>query len=202
MGMNETTRARLFEPFFTTKEAGKGTGLGLSTVYGIIKQSEGYVWVLSEPNQGATFEIFLPRTSEIAQESTRAELHASSQGTETILLVEDDDALRSVAYRMLKQRGYQVLEAASGPEALRLASQTQDPIHLLLTDLVMPQMNGQELAQTLSALHAETKMLYMSGYVGEMVDRHGVLEPGVAFLQKPFTLEILSQKVREVLDSS
>ena len=156
MGMDETTRARVFEPFFTTKKAGKGTGLGLSTVYGIVKQSEGYVWALSEPGQGATFEIYLPRTSETVQGSTRAELRSSSQGTETILLVEDDEALRSVTRRMLKQRGYQVLEASNGPEALHLASQSQNLIHLLLVDIVMPQINGQELARTLSALRSET----------------------------------------------
>ncbi|PIR50168.1 hybrid sensor histidine kinase/response regulator [Candidatus Peregrinibacteria bacterium CG10_big_fil_rev_8_21_14_0_10_54_7] len=202
MGMDETTRARVFEPFFTTKKAGKGTGLGLSTVYGIVKQSQGYVWVLSEPGQGATFEIYLPRTSEIAPGPASAEPHSSSQGTETILLVEDDDALRSVARRMLTQRGYQVLEASSGQEALRLASQPHDSIHLLLTDLVMPQMNGRELAQTLSAMRPETKVVYMSGYAQGVTDHHGVLAPGTAFLQKPFTLESLSQKVREVLDSS
>jgi len=201
-GMDEATQSRIFEPFFTTKEQGKGTGLGLSTVYGIVKQSGGYIWAYSEPGQGTTFKIYLPRVAAPA-DSVLPVTHWSAlpQGTETLLLVEDEPEVRWLVRDMLQQLGYTILEARHGIEAQVLSIQHPGPIHLLITDVVMPQMSGREIAEQLRSEHPETKVLYMSGYTDDAVVRHGVLAAEVAFLQKPFTPEALAVKVREVLDS-
>jgi len=203
MGMDEHTKSRLFEPFFTTKEPGKGTGLGLSTVYGIVKQSDGHVSVYSEPGKGATFKIYLPRVEQaVEQTEARPALADLPRGSETILLVEDEGALRELARESLQMLGYAVLPARHGKEALQLGRRHTGPIHLLVTDVVMPEMNGRELAGRLAGLRSDVKALYMSGYAGEAVVRHGVLDNGNAFLQKPFTVDVLARKVREVLDAN
>jgi PAS domain S-box-containing protein len=199
-GMDAETQSRIFEPFFTTKEKGKGTGLGLSTVYGIVKQSGGYVWVYSELGRGTTFKIYLP-LAEGAETALQPEavLPADSPGLETVLLVEDEEHVRHVAREFLEIRGYSVLEAKNGEDALQLAHSHPGPIHLLLTDVVMPGMNGRELWQRLS-WRPEMKVLYMSGYPENAIVQHGTLEEGVMYLQKPFTLSALTHKVREVLN--
>jgi signal transduction histidine kinase/ActR/RegA family two-component response regulator len=203
MGMDEHTKSRLFEPFFTTKEPGKGTGLGLSTVYGIVKQSDGHVSVYSEPGKGATFKIYLPRVEQaVEQTEARPALADLPRGSETILLVEDEGALRELARESLQMLGYAVLPARHGKEALQFGRRHTGPIHLLVTDVVMPEMNGRELAGRLAGLRSDVKALYMSGYAGEAVVRHGVLDNGNAFLQKPFTVDVLARKVREVLDAN
>jgi two-component system, cell cycle sensor histidine kinase and response regulator CckA len=201
-GLDPESQARLFEPFFTTKEKGKGTGLGLSTVYGIVKQSGGDVWAYSEPGKGTTFKIYLPRelldiaatTLKPSPEPTRA------TGTETILVVEDEEALRKVARRSLEAAGYTVLSAGDGEEALRIVAGHVGPLHLLLTDVVMPHMGGRLLAEELVRTRPDLRVLYMSGYTDDAVVRHGVLDSGTNFLAKPFTSTDLARKVREVLD--
>jgi nitrogen-specific signal transduction histidine kinase/CheY-like chemotaxis protein len=200
-GMDAATQSRIFEPFFTTKEQGKGTGLGLSTVYGIVKQSGGYIWVDSEPGQGTTFKIYLPRVVAPA-DSVPPDMHWSSlpQGMETVLLVEDEPEVRWLVRDMLRHLGYTVLEARHGIEAQVQSIQHPGPIHLLITDVVMPQMSGREIAERVTSEHPETKVLYMSGYTDDAVVRHGVQAAHMAFLQKPFTPEALALKVREVLD--
>jgi len=200
-GMDAETQAHIFEPFFTTKERGKGTGLGLSTVYGVVKQSGGYVWVDSEPGKGASFKIYLPRFEEAvnAPEASAASPEAT-RGTETVLLVEDSEPLRKLAHRFLENNGYRVVAAANGEEALQTAVQEREPIQLLLTDVVMPGMNGRVLASHLVLRQPGMKVLYMSGYTDSFISGHGVLEPGTYLLHKPFTEETLMRKVREVLD--
>jgi two-component system cell cycle sensor histidine kinase/response regulator CckA len=199
-GMDKETQARIFEPFFTTKEKGKGTGLGLSTVYGIIKQSGGYVLAQSEPGQGTTFRIYLPRVEAAAESRDPVRISKSQTGgTETVLLVEDEESVRQLVRETLEAKGYKVLEADSGEAALRLASHHAGPIHMLVTDVVMPGMSGRELSTQLCASHPQTKVLYLSGYTEDAIVHEGVLEPGTAFLQKPFTLQMLSRKVRDVL---
>jgi len=201
-GMDAETQAHIFEPFFTTKEKGKGTGLGLATVYGIVKQSGGSIWVDSEPGLGTTFTIYLPRVEE-AGESLKPSAAPSkiSRGSETVLLVEDEEGVRRLAYEVLQLKGYTMLEARDGSEALRIGQAHPGPIHLLVTDAVMPGMSGRQLAEHLAPVHPEAKVLYMSGYMDNTIVHHGVLDQGMAFLQKPFTADILARKVREVLDA-
>jgi PAS domain S-box-containing protein len=201
VGMSPETLAHIFEPFFTTKEVGKGTGLGLATVYGVVKQSGGYIWVDSKPGKGANFQVFLPRIEEVAvpvaEDKTPA---ASLQGTETILLVEDAEALRKLARAFLVESGFDVLVASNGEEAVQVAKNHAGRIHLLLTDVVMPGMNGRALSDDLRPKRPEMKVLYMSGYTDSFIAGHGVLEEGMYLLHKPFTEEVLIAKVREVLD--
>jgi len=200
MGMDAETQARIFEPFFTTKELGKGTGLGLSTVYGIVKQSDGFVWVYSEPGHGTTFKIYLPQVD--AEETTEAKPvdEAAQHGSETILLVEDDDVVRKLAQEILEAAGYDVLVADQGEEAIRLVVEHSQEIHLLLSDVVMPGASGKEIADRLIPLRPEMKVLFMSGYTDEAIVHHGVLDSGVKFIQKPFSPAALVRKIREVLD--
>ena len=201
MGMDAETCSHVFEPFFTTKEQGKGTGLGLSTVYGIVKQSGGYIWVCSEPAVGTTFKIYLPRVCEAAERPpARQARQETYRGVETILLVEDEAGVRALIRQVLQRHGYTVLDCSHGGEALLAAEKHQGRIHLLLTDVVLSQMSGRELAERLLAVRSEMKVMYMSGYTDEAIAHHGVLTPGSAFVQKPFTNEALARKVREVLD--
>ncbi len=201
-GMDKETLNNLFEPFFTTKEIGKGTGLGLSMVYGIVRQNNGFINVYSEPGHGSTFKIYLPRhaakTEQMRKESRAAPL---AQGHETILLVEDEPTILEMARLMLKRLGYQVLAASTPGEAIRVAKEHSDKIHLLITDVVMPEMNGRDLAKNLLSLYPGLKRLFMSGYMGNVIAHHGVLDEGVHFIQKPFSMQTLAAKVREVLDS-
>ncbi len=201
-GMEAETISHIFEPFYTTKEQGKGTGLGLSTVYGIVKQSDGSIWVSSQPGQGTVFQIYFPQVEEPleAAEPVRSTTRTAG-GTETVLLVEDEELVRNLVRDILKQNGYSVLEAHHGTEALRLALQYSGPIHLLLTDVVMPQMGGRVLAQRLKSFRPTIRVLYISGYVDDATIQEGISNPGTSFIQKPFTVDTLSHKVRELLDS-
>jgi signal transduction histidine kinase len=203
-GMDEETRQRIFEPFFTTKEQGKGTGLGLSMVYGIVKQSGGNIWVYSEEGHGTTFKIYFPRVTAQAEEYKRASNGLEIPGgNETILLVEDAEWVRTLARQVLETAGYRVLEAANADAAIRVCDRINgDPIDLLLTDVVMPGMSGKDMSRILLVKHPGMPVLYMSGYTDEAIVQHGVLEPGINFLQKPFTPAALASKVREVLDAS
>ena len=200
-GIDEETQARVFEPFFTTKEVGKGTGLGLSTVYGIVKQSGGNIWVYSEPGAGTVFKIFLPRVevAESSNEKPASELKVF-HGSETILLVEDEDIVRGLTRKILVEAGYKVLDARSGEEAIRLSRHYRGSIDLLLTDVVMPETSGKEVAERLLELRPAARVLFMSGYTDEAIVRHGVLDENVDFIQKPFTWARLGKKVRDVLD--
>ena len=201
-GMDSETQAHLFEPFFTTKEKGKGTGLGLATVYGIVKQSGGYIWVYSELNRGSTFKIYLPRIGDEGMETgqeKRAEACFMQNNSETILLVEDEDGVRELAREYLEMGGYKVIEAEDGHTALELAAMHGGPIHLLLTDIVMPGISGREVAERIRALRPDIKVLYMSGYTDQVVVHQGILDEDAMFLQKPFTMTTLSSKLRELL---
>ena len=201
-GMDAETQARIFEPFFTTKEPGKGTGLGLSTVYGIVKQSGGQIGVYSEPGRGTTFRIYLPRIEQPAEAvepgKAREQLPC---GSETILLVEDEAGVRTLAKTILQTQGYTVLDAAQGKDAFLLSGQHEGLIHLMVTDMVMPEMSGPEVAERLKPLRPNMKVLFMSGFTDKAIVHNGELDPGMAFLQKPFTPQTLTCKVREVLDS-
>jgi signal transduction histidine kinase len=202
IGMNRETQARIFEPFFTTKEHGKGTGLGLSTVFGIVKQSGGSIWVYSEPGKGTTFRVYFPKAGDI-EDPVRTPLPARVlTGTETILLAEDQDDVRRIACEILRRYGYRVLEARNAGEALLVCERHPERIHLLVTDVVMPKMTGRELAERLVALQPRLRVLYMSGYTDHAVVNHGHLEPDVAYVEKPLVPEAFARSVREVLDQT
>jgi PAS domain S-box-containing protein len=201
-GMDDETMAHMFEPFFTTKDPGKGTGLGLATVYGVVKQSGGWIWVYSEPGKGACFKILLPRVDAPSTPSGDLARDASRpRGSETILLVEDQEAVRELARDFLKSCGYHVMDAGLGSEAISIASQYPGVIHLLVTDMIMPKMNGRELAAKLTAVRPEMRVLFMSGYAEYAAVQHDVIERGAPSLQKPFSMDALARKVREVLET-
>ncbi|MFO7884242.1 MAG: response regulator, partial [Desulfobacteraceae bacterium] len=201
-GMDKKTLENLFEPFFTTKDLGKGTGMGLATVYGIVKQNHGFINVYSEPGQGSTFRIYLPR---LIADTDIAEVVPDKQeavrGTETILLVEDEPSILRMTRMMLERNGYTVLAAATPAEALEKAKSHSSTIELLMTDVVMPEMNGRDIAEKITALYPDIKLLFMSGYTANVIAHQGILDKGVAFIQKPFSMGDLTEKLREVLDT-
>jgi two-component system cell cycle sensor histidine kinase/response regulator CckA len=201
VGMDVQTQARIFEPFFTTKRSAKGTGLGLSTVYGIVEQSGGHIAVESAPGQGSTFTIFLPSHAGAAlAEAGEPDPRALPRGHETLLLVEDEASVRSSARRLLERHGYTVIEARHGAEALRIMEEAGRQVDLVLTDLVMPEMGGREMVERLRARHPGIKVLFMSGYSERAVAQGGVMPPGTGFMEKPFTVEQLTRRTREILD--
>jgi two-component system, cell cycle sensor histidine kinase and response regulator CckA len=202
VGMSRETLSRIFEPFYTTKEKGKGTGLGLSTVFGIVKQSGGDIWVYSEPERGTTFKIYLPRLTDPETQTEAAFTPPQlARGQETILLVEDEESVREMTRKILEMSGYTVLEARDAEDALKIAQHEPRDIHLLLTDVIMPQLSGRSLANAISMVRSHLKVLYVSGYTDDAIVHHGVLDADVAFLQKPFTPEALTRKVRATLDA-
>jgi CheY-like chemotaxis protein len=201
-GMDAETQTQMFDPFFTTKELGKGTGLGLSTVYGIVKQSGGDIWVYSERGRGTTFKLYLPCVDQAADTLHPELTRIKPSGTETVLLVEDEELVRQLAALVLREHGYEVLEATSGDDALRIAQQYEGGIHLLLSDVVMPQMSGKELADRIKSTRSDIRVLYTSGYTDDAVLHHGISDADLQFIQKPFTPNALANKVREVLDGS
>ena len=200
-GMDATTQKHLFEPFFTTKPAGRGTGLGLATVYGIVKQSRGSIWVYSELGHGTTFKVYLPVADRFEPPATALPADVSAAGVETVLVIEDQPEVRRLIERTLSRRGYAVVAAADGAEALAVAHAHSGPLHVLLTDVVLPGASGREIARQLIAERAQLRVVYMSGYTDDTIVHHGVLEPGLAFIQKPFTGEALLRKLREVMDA-
>ncbi|MCL4401150.1 MAG: ATP-binding protein [Acidobacteria bacterium] len=202
VGMDSKTRARLFEPFFTTKGQGRGTGLGLSIVFGIVKQSGGNIEIYSEPNRGTSVKVYLPRVSKGTALDNEAVAHAAAKGSETVLVVEDEDMVRRLVKETLEREGYKLLDASGPAEAQRIVRQYQGTIHLMITDVVMPKLSGRELAKRLSAERPDMKVLYMSGYTDNAVVANGVLNSEMAFLQKPFTPAALARKVRSVLEES
>ena len=202
IGMDEEVRARVFEPFFTTKEKGKGTGLGLATVYGIVKQNGGFIWVYSEPGNGTTFKIYFPLARAKAARAIAVERdECSLGGSETVLVVEDEDAVRGLACRILRSLGYHVLESSDGKGALRIVGEYEGTIHLIVTDMIMPGMSGKELVSKIGETRPGVKSLFISGYTDNSVVHQGILDPKIAFLQKPFTVKAFALKVREVIDS-
>ena len=201
VGIDAATQEKIFEPFFTTKEPGKGTGLGLPTVFGIIKQSGGGIFVESRPGEGTTFRIYVPRSEGRAATTRGVAKGPTSGGTETVLLVEDEDQVRALVSRILKRSGYDVLEAALPLRALEIASRLEQPIHLLITDVVMPDLNGRQLADRIRLLRPELDVLFMSGYSDHLLERDGVLEHGLHFLPKPITPAALTSAVRSILDA-
>jgi CheY-like chemotaxis protein len=202
-GMDPETRAHLFEPFFTTKGVGQGTGLGLATVYGIVSQNEGFIDVESKAGEGAAFRIYLPcHAAEGGEAASGDAAEPAARGNETILLVEDESMVLNMTKAMLERHGYTVITAETPGEAIRLAQGQAGDIHLLMTDVIMPEMNGRDLARELQALNPDLKCLFMSGYTADVIAHHGVLEPGVHFLQKPFSMSALTAKVRDALDQS
>jgi two-component system, cell cycle sensor histidine kinase and response regulator CckA len=199
-GMDSETQAHIFEPFFTTKEKGKGTGLGLATVYGIVKQSGGYIWVYSEPGQGTTFKVYLPRVEEgLTAQEVREVSQNIPRGTETILLVEDEQGVRDLAREYLEISGYKVLVAENGEAAVKAASEHKGAIDLIMTDVVMPGLSGRELTNRIEAIRPGIRIMYMSGYTDQAIVHHGILGPDIVLLQKPFTLNALAHKLREAL---
>ncbi len=201
-GMDAETKSHIFEPFYTTKEQGKGTGLGLAIVFGIVKQNAGHIFVQSEPGHGTTFKIYLPRVEDAVQPDDSETCSLSFSGNETILLVEDEEAVRESAAEYLADNGYAVLKAGLGSEALEIAERHREPIHLMLTDLVMPQMSGKELSERMARIHSETKVVFMSGYSNNLLSNHQVLDPQHVLLQKPFRLTALGRRIRETLGRS
>jgi CheY-like chemotaxis protein len=201
-GMDKDLISHIFEPFFTTKEQGKGTGLGLSTVYGIVKQNNGFIDIDSEPGQGTSFSIYLPRNvGPRSRTVAKVDALPAPRGQETILVVEDETSILEIVTEMLAGQGYSVLSASTPGEAISVAREHGGEIHLLMTDVVMPEMNGRDLAKNLLSLYPRIKRLFMSGYTSDVIAHHGVLDEGVHFIQKPFSLPIMASKVREVLDS-
>ncbi len=201
-GMSKETQEHIFDPFFTTKGVGKGTGLGLATVYGIVKQNNGFVWVYSEPGQGSTFKVYLPKAEGDADSEKKQRLPVIElDGSETVLIVEDDEGLRKFTQEVLQSYGYRILAAENGEEALKVGKEHEGPIHLMITDVVMPKMGGKEAADRLQPFYPRMKVIYMSGYTDNAIVHHGVLAPGLNFLEKPFTPESLARKVREALDA-
>jgi CheY-like chemotaxis protein len=201
IGMDEKIQSQIFEPFFTTKKKGKGTGLGLSTVYGIVTQSGGYIWVYSEPGHGSTIKIYLPRVTEGIQPKKSTILQENNlAGTETILLVEDDERVRKMIYFVLQTQGYKVIEAENGMKALELSNNFDGSIDMMVTDVVMPEMSGLELAKVIKEIRSDIVVLYMSGYTDNSIIHHQDLKLGINFLEKPFSANLLSNKVREMLD--
>jgi len=204
VGMDRETQTHIFEPFFTTKEPGKGTGLGLATVYGVVKQMDGAIWLRSSPGAGTTFEIYLPEVKDAhpaTLSETKKSLDAAPSGTETILLVEDQDGIRDLVREFLQRKGYAVLFAVDGEDALRIAAEHKLPIHLLLTDVIMPNISGRVLAPRVKQLHPDIKVLFMSGYAEPSVLKLSADAENASVLQKPFLLDALAHKVRSVLDS-
>jgi len=200
-GMDAETKSHLFEPFFTTKQQGKGTGLGLATVFGIVKQSSGFIFVHSKPGQGSTFKIYLPCLQQAAEPTQNETVEISVRGTETVLLVEDEEGVRTSATEYLKENGYNVLVASRGTEALELVEGYEGPIHLLVTDLVMPKISGRELAELIKASRREIKVVFISGYSNNLLSHEQILDPGHILLQKPFRLAALGSCIREVLNN-
>ena len=199
IGMDVATQARIFEPFFTTKPKGYGTGLGLSTVYGIVKQSGGNVWVYSEPGRGSTFKVYFPRVEQAVDQLARVPTSDVVTGSETILVVEDEPGVRGLVRRVLQRYGYRVLVAGTPSEALALEERYTEAIDLLLTDVVLPEMSGRSLANVMATRRPSTRVMYMSGYTDGAIVHQGMLEPNTPFLQKPFTPDALARKVRAVL---
>jgi two-component system, cell cycle sensor histidine kinase and response regulator CckA len=203
IGMDEATKKQIFEPFFTTKEVGKGTGLGLSTVYGIIKQTGGNIWVYSELGKGTTFKIYLPRIADASKVSEKSIVATDFQkGSETILLVEDESLVRKLSREVLESCGYNIIEAENGVDALDVFEKYEGKIDLLMTDVVMPKMGGRELAEILMKKIPQMRVLFTSGYTDDAIILHGIIDVGTNFIQKPFTFDILARKVRELLDKS
>jgi CheY-like chemotaxis protein len=200
--MDKKTLDHIFEPFFTTKGVGEGTGLGLATVYGIVRQNNGFINVYSEPGRGTTFTVYLPRyEGETGQHQKEVAADSFHKGHETILLVEDEPAILEMTEMILTELGYTVLKAGTPSAAIRLANEHSGDIHLLMTDVIMPEMNGRELARNLLSSYPQISCLFMSGYTADIIAHHGVLEDGVHFIQKPFQVTVLADKLREVLDS-
>jgi CheY-like chemotaxis protein len=199
-GMDKETLESLFEPFFTTKEVGEGTGLGLAMIYGIVKQNDGFINVYSEPGLGTTFKLYLPRSIETDEGIGESATRTIQKGNETILLVEDEESILRLGRAILEKFGYNVLAACKPGQAISMAEKYEGPIHLLVTDVVMPEMNGKELKNRIAKLRPDIKDLFMSGYTGNVIVHHGILEDDVHFLQKPFSVDSLAGKVREVLD--
>jgi CheY-like chemotaxis protein len=199
-GMDQQTQERIFEPFFTTKEKGKGTGLGLATVYGIVKRSGGYIWVYSEPGHGTTFKIYLPRTEDERPKTVEPVSNAGSHVADRLLLVvEDDPILRKIFTKMLEKKGYRVRTASSGDDALALVEKEKLRPDLLITDVIMPGMDGRTLVEKMQSILKDQKVLYMSGYTGDAIVHHGILDPGTHFIQKPFSVDELDLKIQELL---
>ena len=199
-GMDAETLAHIFEPFFTTKGQGQGTGLGLSTVYGIVRQNNGFILVQSRPGQGASFHIYLPRHIGKSEQLKQDTAMDSAKGRETVLLVEDEPTILTLGRRMLESLGYEVLSASSPGEAIEIAEEYAGPIHLLITDVIMPEMNGRDLARRLLTIYPDMERIFMSGYTADVIAHHGVLDKGVHFIQKPFSVDMLADKVRKALE--